>query len=91
MAFATALKKTVSDGVNLTLSQDEAETLRLILGHVGGSTHDTPRKHTDAVMEALKAAGIRTPATKYNLEGVLRFKSANESNPSFAFDPYTLR
>lgn len=48
--------------VTLELSKDEAETLRLILGKIGGCPDTTRRGHTGAISEALEAAGVQRPA-----------------------------
>lgn len=46
--------------VTLTLSGPEARTLVAVLGGaVTGSSKRSPRKHTDAVWSALRAAGVR--------------------------------
>ena len=44
----------------LTLSPDEAETLRVILANVGGDPLLSRRKHSNAVDGALASAGIRS-------------------------------
>lgn len=51
---------TVIETVHLTLSIHEAEALRAVLDSIAGSTVDSPRKHTDAVANALGKAGVRT-------------------------------
>lgn len=47
--------------VTLTLSKDEAETLRALLDHVGGSHSRSRRKHTSAISGALSRAGVILP------------------------------
>jgi hypothetical protein len=42
----------------LTLSAEEAETLAAVMGTVGGDCELSARKHTDAVLRALEAAGV---------------------------------
>jgi hypothetical protein len=57
--MATAEKRPVPTpafNVVLTMSQDEANTLTTILGFVGGSTEHSPRKHAEAISEALRLA-----------------------------------
>jgi hypothetical protein len=46
--------------VVLTLSMREAEVLKRVMDNVGGTvTGDAPRRHADAIGDALQAAGIR--------------------------------
>lgn len=45
----------------ITLSKDEAFTLRHILSKVGGSPYTSRRKYADAIYSALGAAGIPVP------------------------------
>lgn len=45
--------------ITLTLSTDEAETLRAILCRISGSPDSSPREHTDFIDEALRDAGVR--------------------------------
>jgi len=48
-----------SMSVTLELSEEEARTLAAVLSYVGGCPTDSPRKHTDAVLEALtESAGL---------------------------------
>ena len=58
MAKATADFRRVLDRVTLTLSGDEAQTLRDILEHVGGCPDTSRRMHTDAVMNALQGQDV---------------------------------
>lgn len=44
--------------VVLTLTLEEAKTLRALTGGVGGSKDNSPRKHTDAIWGALCSQGI---------------------------------
>lgn len=48
----------------LTLSQEEAEVLRMILGHTGGNGRD--RYISNSIYSALKAAGINRKASSYH-------------------------
>src|SRR5689334_7241520 len=61
------VEERVPNGVNLTLTQEEAETLRYVTRRISGDPMFGPRKHTDAIGKALTAAGITgdnvTPAT----------------------------
>lgn len=47
--------------VTLVLSADEAETLAAIAYRTAGSPDTSPRKHVDAVGDALREAGVRQP------------------------------
>lgn len=44
--------------VQLTLTQEEAETLRTICQRIGGSPEFTRRKHADSIKEALIDIGV---------------------------------
>jgi hypothetical protein len=44
----------------LYLTKEEAETVAVVLGRIGGSPIVTPRKHADAVLDALRGAGVTT-------------------------------
>ena len=57
--MATARKEPTSDyNLILTLNSQEAETLQTILGNIGGDPKTSPRKYSDAIWDALKAAGV---------------------------------
>ncbi len=58
MAKATADFRRVLDRVELTLSGDEAQTLRDILENIGGCPDTSRRMHTDAVRDALQAQDV---------------------------------
>lgn len=59
MAEAIRTEKVVRvDTVTLTLSIDEAEALRAVVGSVWGDENDSPRKHIDAIWNALRDAGV---------------------------------
>lgn len=47
------------DRVLLDLSEDEAETLLTLTGHVGGDSRRGRRGHTDSIAKALTSAGVR--------------------------------
>ena len=58
--MATASMKTVSSyTVNLELTQDECETLRILFGAVGGMSATTRRKHILSIDSALQFVGVR--------------------------------
>ncbi|MCY0963018.1 hypothetical protein [Streptomyces sp. H27-H5] len=60
MAEAKQNTRTITEKtVTLTLSVEEAEALVAITSRVGGHQSRSPRQHTDAVMAALKKAGVR--------------------------------
>lgn len=65
---------TVTAGVTLTLSVDEASALRDILGRVGGVPTETRRGLTTAVYDALNAAGV--PRGPRDAEGWIYFQAA---------------
>lgn len=47
-----------ASGVTLTLSTDEALTLRMVLAYVGGSADTTRREDVDSIIYALSDAGV---------------------------------
>ena len=57
MAFAEVIKQTVLN-VTLKLSEDEARVLKQIMGHIGGSPINSPRKFADSINVALVDAGV---------------------------------
>lgn len=44
--------------VTLELSKDEAETLLCLMNCIGGSSSNSPRKHTDQIALALDEIGV---------------------------------
>ena len=46
-------EKVVEDGLILHLSPEEVRTLRVILLKVAGSPHRSPRKHAEAISDAI--------------------------------------
>lgn len=54
--MATAYADYFYDEVELTLTVEEAETLRVVLARVGGHRDHSPRRHTQAVAYALDTA-----------------------------------
>ena len=52
-------KATRTSQVTLTMSEDEAQTLRDIFGMVGGDPDNSRRRNSDSMHEALLSAGIR--------------------------------
>jgi len=71
----TVIKKEEKQtGVSLELSMAEAETLRVILQHVGGDPKNSPRKYADRLRRALSAAGVVLDKGHYvvsNWEGIM--------------------
>lgn len=62
--------------VALTLNQDEAEALYLIMRYVGGDPERTRRRHADAIRDALDEVGVhRESGLSNDVEGVIYFKS----------------
>lgn len=57
MAVAHAKTKTVADGVTLTINHQEARTLRYLMACIGGCPETSARMHTQAIRNALEAAG----------------------------------
>ncbi|WP_030386511.1 hypothetical protein [Streptomyces sp. NRRL S-241] len=45
--------------ISLTLTLEEAETVMAVLVKVAGSTTNSPRKHTNAVLTSLEKAHVR--------------------------------
>lgn len=62
--MATCTTKTGVTEIVLRLSVDEAETLASMFGSIGGDPDDSPRKHTDAVQEALRKHGFYWKGSK---------------------------
>lgn len=61
MANAKQETRTITEKtVNLTLSIEEAETLVAVGSRVGGHQTRSPRQHMDAIVGALKQAGVRS-------------------------------
>lgn len=59
MAKAVSETQTIRvDVITLTLSSEEANTLRSILMHIGGSETKSPREHADSIATALNRAGV---------------------------------
>jgi hypothetical protein len=59
-------------GVQLTLSNNEAEALVSVLRKIGGAPDDTRRGFTQAVLQALRDAGVPTGPSN-DLDGALNF------------------
>lgn len=75
MAQATRLPKTVTifTGVELTLSEEEAQTLLIVTARIGGDLKTSPRKHLLAISRALKAAGYKRQLNEPPVEGNIYF------------------
>lgn len=69
------VEERVPNGVNLTLTQEEAEVLRYITRHVSGDPYSGPRRHTDAIGRALVAAGVEGKVSAEATHGLV-FPSA---------------
>jgi hypothetical protein len=69
------VEERVPNGVNLVLTQEEAEVLRYITRHVSGDPFNGPRRHTDAIGRALLAAGVE-PNVEVEATRSLVFPSA---------------
>jgi hypothetical protein len=67
------------DVVVLTLSKDEAETLRMICYTTGGHEKKSRRKYIDSIGKALEAAGISLlPDYGKNFSNRLWFRTVQE-------------
>lgn len=55
----TVVKVVEEEQVVLILSLDEARALRALTGSVIGPPQDSIRQHTDNVLDALRAAGVK--------------------------------
>lgn len=85
MANATTTEKTTTittKTVELTLTEAEAETLRILTGAVSGDRENSRRVHTEGIYNALHKAGIAIDPF-YSLrqrEGSLSFVEDAEFN-----------
>lgn len=83
MAEAARKTETVTvTKVVLTLTEDEARTLRAILGHIGGDERLSPRRHADEIAAALGKAGFNNPIS--TPEGRLVTRRADGTGIRFA-------
>ncbi|MFJ3634648.1 hypothetical protein [Streptomyces sp. NPDC090112] len=70
--------------ISVTMTIEEAEALMAVLVKVAGSTTNSPRKHTSAVLQSLEKAGVRdweAPGHPFSLLA--------DRNGGFAFRDYT--
>lgn len=86
MATAAAKSRTEIDSVTVTLSKDEADALYIVALNVGGDRYNGPRKHIDAVRQALSRAGI-IGSTGTRVSGNLYVEQAK---PKPSYDAYGL-
>lgn len=63
--------------VTVEMSEAEAQTLRIICGHIGGDPNNSRRKHIDALYRALSHAGILCDYDSYPT-GSIYFKDEEE-------------
>ena len=49
----------VEDGIQLNLTMEEAEFIKSVLRHVGGSPTLSLRKHSDNILRTLHSAGVK--------------------------------
>lgn len=80
MARGTVVEQhtVVSKKYTLVLTQEEAETLAVVVALVGGDMEDSPRKHTDAIAKVLLELGIvyrNTAAYRTEPYGTTQFKA----------------
>lgn len=80
MAYASVetkkiLKTTVVEEnvVELTLTPQEAETIRAVLGYVGGCPDSSRRKHVVSIDSALYEAGVDYNSTDVEPNGSIYF------------------
>jgi hypothetical protein len=76
------------DLVVLTMTTDEANTLRAVLRHVAGDPLGSPRKHVDSISDALIAARVdggdeRNLITRQMGKTGLEFRPYGSSAPSY--------
>jgi hypothetical protein len=69
-------------GYNLFLSQEEAQTLRKVLRHVGGSSKG-PRGDIERISNALTGAGVACP--DHPIEQITLSGRITPQNPSIYF------
>ena len=74
------VEERVPNGVNLTLTQEEAEVLRYITRRISGNPFTGPRRHADAIGKALVAAGVEGKVDVEATQGMVF--------PSAAPDPW---
>jgi hypothetical protein len=66
MAHAEKITETVKvELVALALLPEEAATVLAITAHIGGDNKTSPRKHMDAIRNALLSAGVRSGKEGY--------------------------
>lgn len=77
MAYAKKnVERKVTEEVTytLTLTHEEAETLRAVMANVAGSSEVSKRKHVDAIYDALYKTGAKFKTGKeLGLSGTIRF------------------
>lgn len=86
MAEAYKSELSRSDAYRLRLSIEEAETLFVVLGGVGGDQEVSPRKHAQSVMDALKGIGITREGTnsiRDLRDGAIYFQRYPAPKPAF--------
>jgi hypothetical protein len=70
--MAKATKQPADYTLILELSRDEAETLLFVCSAISGMPLTTPRRHTDAIHNALRDAGV--PANVHSATGSINFR-----------------
>lgn len=77
MASATKETKTIVEtvGINLKLSNEEASFLKNLLGKVGGTSTNSPRKYSDSIAEALDSVNVSNPEYRVDYgQGAVYYK-----------------
>lgn len=77
--------KTLNNLVDLLLTAEEADCLAAVLSRVAGSPTDSPRKHQQAVTQALQGIGLEYNKTDADgmLNGTLHFRDYPPLAPAF--------
>lgn len=74
-------------GVRLDLTMAEAETLRVLVGAMHGSTVNSPTKYALRIYDALKAAGVAYEPDHYRITGHLGFMDYPKDTKVAPVDP----
>lgn len=69
--------------VTLTLTIEEAETLMAVGSRIGGDRYKSPRRHFEAVVQALAKSGVRD----FTASGPHPYKHLNGSGLAFSVEP----
>jgi hypothetical protein len=67
------------DEVTLTLNEEEARALAVLLSKVGGNPFISRRQHTDTISKALKTAGFSWEGSDGDIRGSVYFYLKDET------------